>query len=77
MRNDLMTSTSQRKSKAGQGRIAFEAPEYLIDNLKMTAVREWTTVKWLLLKALHECGYQLNESDLIEDCRRANGRKAA
>jgi hypothetical protein len=57
------------------GRITLDAPQYLIDELKIKAVRERTTVRFLFMKALLAQGYDITERDMIEDLRRPKGRK--
>ena len=58
------------------GRMTLDAPQYLIDEIKIKAAQERTTVRFLLMKALRAQGYHVDEPDMIEDLRKKNGRKS-
>lgn len=62
---------SAGKLKRGQGLESFQAdfPEELLDALRMRALKEKTSVKALVLRALHDSGYPVS-AEFLEDKRR-------
>jgi len=54
-------------------KINFEAPHYLATALKIHAARERTSVRHVILKALRDGGFAINDADMIEDGRRLRG----
>ena len=54
-------------------RINFEAPGYLSTALKIHAARERTSVRHVILKALKDAGFEISDSDMVEDGRRLRG----
>jgi hypothetical protein len=60
------------KLKRGQGLESFQAdfPEELLDALRMRALKEKTSVKALVLRALHDSGYPVPAEFLADKRRR-------
>ena len=54
-------------------KINFEAPDYLSTALKIHAARERTSVRHVILKALKEGGFEICNSEMVEDGRRQRG----
>jgi hypothetical protein len=54
-------------------KINFEAPGYLGTALKIHAARERTSVRHVILKALKQAGFEITDSDMVEDGRRLRG----
>ncbi len=50
--------------------LSLEVPEYLARELRVKAATETVTVRFLVLSALVEAGYRVDESELEEDGRR-------
>ena len=55
--------------------LRIAVPEYLDRTLARDAAEQRVTKQYLVLKALQAAGYQINESDLVEDKRKAKKRK--
>ena len=54
-------------------KINFEAPDYLATALKIHAAQERTSVRHVILKALRDGGFAIDDADMIEDGRRLRG----
>ena len=54
-------------------KINFEAPGYLSTALKIHAARARTSVRHVILKALKEGGFEICNSEMVEDGRRQRG----
>jgi hypothetical protein len=54
--------------------LRLEVPEYIDRALAKRAFEQRTTKQYLVLKALQETGYQIDDADLIPDKRRRRGR---
>ncbi|MEO0729178.1 MAG: hypothetical protein AAFY64_02210 [Pseudomonadota bacterium] len=50
--------------------LSIEVPDYLARELKVKAATEAVTVRFLVLKALSEAGYRVDDDELEEDGRR-------
>jgi hypothetical protein len=57
------------------GRATVELPEYLIEAIKLEAVKGKSSVRHIVMTALRKEGYKINDADMIEDGRKTNGRK--
>lgn len=51
-------------------RLAFEVPHYLADQLKIRAIKDRCSTRYLILKAIQAAGFEINDADLITDGRR-------
>lgn len=51
-------------------RLALEVPLYLSDALKRRALDERCSTRFLILKAIRDAGFHINETDMIADGRR-------
>lgn len=51
-------------------RIAVDMPIYLADQLKLRALKERCSTRFLILKAIRSAGFDINEQDLVADGRR-------
>ena len=58
------------------GRATVELPEYLIEAMKLEAVKAKSSVRHIVMTALRKEGYKINDADMIEDGRKTNGRKS-
>lgn len=54
--------------------LRIEVPEYLDRELAFKAVELRTTKQYLVIKALQEAGYRVNNVDLVEDRRKIKRR---
>ncbi len=50
--------------------VRFDCPDYLDKELAIRAAEEGVTKTYLILKALGEAGYRLDQADLVKDRRR-------
>lgn len=51
-------------------RLAIEVPLYLADQLKRRALDQRCSTRYILLQAIRDAGFEINEADLITDGRR-------
>lgn len=56
--------------------VNMELPDYLWTDLKIRAARRQASVRHVIMNALLTAGFHIEESDMIEDGRRARGRNA-
>lgn len=68
---------SKPTPRAKWGRVTVELPEYLIDDLKLRALKNHTSLRFIVMKALRTLNFRILDADMIEDARKANGRKRA
>jgi len=70
-RSASQVQTDAVKLKRGQGLESFQAdfPEELLDALRLRALKEKTSVKALVLRALRDSGYPVPD-EFLEDKRR-------
>jgi len=68
------TSLEQGRAPVPLASLRIEIPEYLDMELAVKAAQLRVTKQYLVAKALHEAGYQLDEADLVEDKRKARKR---
>lgn len=52
-------------------RLGLDIPLYLADELKLRALKERCSTRFLILKAVQAAGFTINDNDLIADGRRA------
>lgn len=52
-------------------RVGLDIPLYLADELKIRAVKERCSTRFLILRAIQAAGYRVDDNDLIADGRRA------
>ncbi|MEZ5773693.1 MAG: hypothetical protein R3D33_02965 [Hyphomicrobiaceae bacterium] len=52
------------------GRLTLELPVYLCTEIRMRAASETCSARYLVMKALKEAGFRIDEADLITDARR-------
>jgi hypothetical protein len=75
-------STSLGKpAEAGPARapvvsMRIEGPDYLDEELRIRAAKEGVTKAYLVLKALKDAGYRIEDADLVPDKRKARQRKS-
>lgn len=55
-------------------KLTIELPRYLADALRRAAVERRTTARHLVMLALRKDGFQVGESDLVPDGRRARAK---
>ncbi len=60
--------------KAPLTSVRFDAPDYLDRELSIKAAEQGVTKTYLILKALGDAGYRLDDADLIKDRRRQRGK---
>lgn len=62
---------TRRPSQTGRRRpLSLEVPDYLARELKVKAASDAVTVRFLVLSALGEAGYRIDQDELEEDGRR-------
>ena len=61
----------RRPAQTGRRRpLSLEVPDYLARELKVKAASDAVTVRFLVLSALGEAGYRIDQDELEEDGRR-------
>jgi hypothetical protein len=55
-------------------KLTIELPTYLADALRREAVAHRTTARHLVMKALRKDGFEIDDTDLVPDGRRARGK---
>jgi hypothetical protein len=65
-----MTSVQQKVPMAS---LRLEVPEYIDRLLAQRAFEQRTTKQYLVLKALKDAGYPIDDADLVPDKRRRRG----
>jgi hypothetical protein len=55
-------------------KLTIELPRYLADALRRAAVEQRTTARHLVMLALRKNGFEVQETDLVPDGRRARGK---
>ena len=66
---DAGAATPRSKMK----KVNFELPDYVWTELKIRAAHKQTSVRHVLMEALHENGFTIHQCDMIEDGRRLRG----
>ena len=56
-------------------KLTVEVPGYLIDAVKQEALDEHTSARHVLMLALREAGFKIDDADMIPDGRRRKTRK--
>ena len=59
-----------QKPAAPLSSVRFDCPDYLDKALSVKAAEEGVTKTYLILQALGQAGYRLDEVDLVKDRRR-------
>jgi hypothetical protein len=57
-------------------RLTIELPPEAVDQLKERALRNRTTVRFLIMKALRSANIRIRDADMVEDGRKDRSRKA-
>lgn len=57
-------------------RLTVELPLEAVDQLKERALRNRTTVRFLIMKALRSANIRIRDADMVEDGRKDRSRKA-
>ena len=65
----------ERPQRAPVVSMRIEGPDYLDEALRIRAAKEGVTKAYLVLKALKEAGYRIEEADLVPDKRKARPRR--
>lgn len=60
--------------RAAIEKLTIELPRYLADALRRAAVEQRTTARHLVMVALRKNGFEVQESDLVPDGRRARAK---
>lgn len=68
------TSIEQPIERGPIASLRIEVPEYLDRELAFKAVELRTTKQYLVIKALQEAGYRVEDVDLVEDRRKIRRR---
>jgi hypothetical protein len=68
------TSIEQPIERGPIASLRIEVPEYLDRELAFKAVELRTTKQYLVIKALQEAGYRVEDVDLVEDRRKIKRR---
>ncbi len=63
-------ATSSTEPAVPSTRVGLDIPLYLADELKIRAVKERCSTRFLILKAIQAAGYRVDDNDLIADGRR-------
>lgn len=53
-------------------KLTLELPGYLVDAMKLEAVRSRTSVRYVVMAALAKAGYSIEAADLVPDGRRTS-----
>ena len=56
-------------------RISVELPDYLIEEMKIRAIRTKASLRHIVMKALRTQNFRVLDADMIDDARKGNGRK--
>lgn len=56
-------------------RLSLDLPEYVVDQLRERALKQKTTVRNVLMKAIRSNGIRIQDDDMIEDGRRPRKAK--
>lgn len=67
-RSDKAAETASRKAvmpTRRNSKVTFRAPDPTIDDLKLKALQQHTSIRTLILKALKDAGYAVVDSDLL------------
>jgi hypothetical protein len=67
--------TGKATPRTKWGRVTIELPDYLIEELKMRVVKNKSSLRHVIMKALRAQDFTILDADLIKDGRKANGRK--
>jgi hypothetical protein len=68
---DLQASAAARSpARPAERSMQFVMPDYLFEELGHKAVGRRVTKRYLLLEALVQAGYRVDEADMVEDGRR-------
>lgn len=57
----------QRKPRAEEPNLTVRLPEYVQQAVRMRAVTEKTTVRLIVLRALRQAGFEIDEADMTDD----------
>lgn len=70
-----MTSGKPQEAKAATplSRLTLELPVYLCTELRLRAASETCSARYLVMNALKEAGYRIDDADLVADARRTTG----
>lgn len=60
--------------RAAFEKLTIELPRYLADALRRAAVEQRTTARHLVMLALKKDGFEVQDSDLVPDGRRARAK---
>lgn len=68
----VVTSEASQKAKpsAPVGRLTLELPVYLCTEMRMRAATETCSARYLVMKALKDAGFRVDDADLVADARR-------
>lgn len=70
----LPQETPVISDRAAPEKLTIELPRYLADALRRAAVERRTTARHLVMLALKKDGFDVEDSDLVPDGRRARGK---
>lgn len=65
---------STMPERASIEKLTIELPRYLADALRRAAVEQRTTARHLVMLALRKNGFEVQDSDLVPDGRRARAK---
>lgn len=71
---DPMTAGRAEPVRAPLEKLTIELPAYLADALRREAAGRRTTARHLVMRALRNDGFEIEEADLVADGRRARGK---
>jgi len=69
------TPAEQGPERAKTVSLRIDVPDYLMRELSLAAAGDNVTKQFVVLKALRNAGFRLDDVDLVEDGRRARTRK--
>jgi hypothetical protein len=56
-------------------RISVELPDYLIEELKIRAIRTKASLRHIVMKSLRTQNFRILDADMVDDARKGNGKK--
>jgi hypothetical protein len=69
-----VSDVSAMPERASIEKLTIELPRYLADALRRAAVEQRTTARHLVMLALRKNGFEVQDSDLVPDGRRARAK---
>lgn len=68
------SSSTSAQRPSGASYVKVKCPDYLLDQLYAQARKERVTLNHMILTALREKGFRVEDVDMVEDGRRLRGK---